>query len=62
MNALLSTPRSSTTIVATCPWCDEPLAIDDAFSASAVRCAACATSIDLEPTVIPSVRSIDAAA
>lgn len=63
MNAILATPRTPTTISATCPWCEEPLAIFDAFAAPAVRCAACATSIDLEPIrVVVSVRSIDAAA
>lgn len=63
MNAIVPTPRTPTTIVTTCPWCEEPLAIDDAFAAPAVRCAACATSIDLEPVrALPSVPSIDVAA
>jgi hypothetical protein len=49
MNATFATPRTPTTISMACPWCDEPLAVEDAFAAPAVRCAGCATSIDLEP-------------
>ena len=63
MNATLATPRTPTTISTTCPWCDEPLAIDDAFGPAIVRCPACATSIDIEPIgVAGSFPSIDAAA
>ena len=47
MNAINAMPRTPTTISIACPWCDEPLAVEDAFAASAVRCGACATSIDL---------------
>ena len=47
MNAINAMPRTPTTISIACPWCDEPLAVEDAFAASAVRCDACATSIDI---------------
>ena len=49
MNATYATPFTPTIISISCPWCDEPLAVEDAFAALAVRCAGCATSIDLEP-------------
>ena len=49
MNATFATPRTATTISIACPWCDAPLAVDDAFAVPAVRCGACATSIDIDP-------------
>lgn len=50
MNAIFATPQTTTTISMTCPWCDEPMAVDDAFAATAVRCSSCATRIDIAPT------------
>ncbi|HEX7472178.1 MAG TPA: hypothetical protein VF323_03780 [Candidatus Limnocylindrales bacterium] len=47
MNASHPTFGTPTTIAVACPWCDEPMAVDDAFFAPAIRCGACATSIDL---------------
>lgn len=44
-----SAPRTSSSVSISCPWCDEPLAVEDAFTAQAVRCDACATSVDFAP-------------
>jgi hypothetical protein len=52
MNTTYASTRTPTTISITCPWCEEPLAVEDAFAASTVRCAGCATSIDLAPVAI----------
>ena len=49
MNTIFASPQTATTISMACPWCNEPLALDDAFRATAVRCGSCATAIDLEP-------------
>ena len=44
-----SAPRTSSSVSISCPWCDAPLAVDDAFTAPSVRCDACATSVDFAP-------------
>ena len=62
MNAIFATPRTPTTISIPCPWCDEPLAVEDAFAAAAVRCTGCATSIDLEPVSVATPASAVAVA
>jgi hypothetical protein len=49
MNATFATPQTATTISMACAWCDEPLALDDAFAATVLRCGSCATAIDIEP-------------
>jgi hypothetical protein len=49
MNTTSAGSRTSSTISISCPWCDAPLAVEDAFAAPAVRCDACATSIDFAP-------------
>jgi hypothetical protein len=54
MNAIFAATRTPTTISLPCPWCDEPLALDDAFAATAVRCGSCAMTVDLEPVRAPS--------
>lgn len=62
MNATFATPLAPTTIYISCPWCDEPLAVEDAFAATAVRCAGCATSVDLEPVGVATSASLVAVA
>jgi ribosomal protein S27E len=63
MNATFASQHTATTISIACPWCDEPLALDDAFATTVVRCRSCATTIDLEPVGPTSARpSIDIAA
>jgi hypothetical protein len=62
MNATFAPPRTPATISLACPWCDEPLAVDDAFSAPAIRCGACATSVDLEPVGRAAAPPIEIAA
>ena len=49
MNAIFAAPKTPTTISLACPWCDEPLALDDAFAATTMRCESCAITVDLEP-------------
>ncbi len=44
-----SAPRTSSSVSISCPWCDAPLAVEDAFTAPSVRCDACATSVDFAP-------------
>ena len=61
MNATSTTPRTPTTISMACPWCDEPLAVEDAFVTPSVRCDGCATAVDFEP-VVAAARTIRAAA
>lgn len=62
MNATATTPRTPMTITIACPWCDGPLAVEDAFVAPSVRCDGCATSVDLEPVIVASARPVRAAA
>ena len=62
MNATFAPPRTLATISLACPWCDEPLAVDDLFSAPGIRCAACATSVDLEPMARAVAPAIEIAA
>jgi hypothetical protein len=62
MNATATTPRTPTWISIDCPWCDGPLAIEDAFAAPSVRCDGCATSVDLEPVGVPIAPLVRAAA
>jgi hypothetical protein len=57
MNATSATPLIPTTISIDCPWCAEPIALDDAFATTAVRCGSCATIVDLEPVGAPVTRS-----
>jgi uncharacterized protein (DUF983 family) len=49
MNTTSAGPRTSSTISISCPWCDAPLAVEDAFTAPTARCDACATSVDFAP-------------
>ena len=51
MNASTASPRTPTSISVACPWCDAPIAVEDAFHAEAIRCDACAIVVDLEPAV-----------
>lgn len=44
-----SAPRTSSSVSMSCPWCDAPLAVEDAFTAPSVRCDGCATSVDFAP-------------
>jgi len=47
-----------------CPWCDEPIAAD-LKSASALRCEACATVVDVAadlPTASTATRHVELAA
>ncbi len=63
MNAFFATPITPATISLACPWCDEPIAVDDAFVGTALRCGSCATSVDLEPVSAgSSARSMEIAA
>ena len=63
MNAIFATPHTPTTIAIDCPWCAEPVALDDAFAATAVRCGSCATTVDVEPVgALVSQPSVEIAA
>ena len=62
MNTSSATPRAATTITIACPWCDGTMAIDDALFATSARCDACATTVDLEPTTVATLRLARAAA
>jgi hypothetical protein len=62
MNVIGQPPRTPTTISIPCPWCDATVAVDDAFRTPVIRCAACATSIDVAPTTASHDRSIAVAA
>lgn len=58
MNAIFAAPETPTTIALACPWCAEPIALDDAFAATAARCDSCATTVDLEPVVVRPARAV----
>lgn len=56
MNAIFAAPRTPTTISLACPWCAEPLALDDAFAATELRCDPCAITVDLQPVAAIAAR------
>lgn len=62
MNTTSATPHMPTTVSMACPWCAEPLAVEDAFITRSVRCDACATCVDFEPVAPAASRPIRAAA
>jgi len=63
MNTIFASPQTATTISMDCPWCDEPLAVDDAFATTSILCGSCATAIDVEPVLAtPDSRPIEIAA
>jgi hypothetical protein len=63
MNATYATPQTPTTISIDCPWCAEPVGLDDAFATNAVRCGSCATTVDVEPVgALAARRSVEIAA
>jgi hypothetical protein len=57
-----SGPRTSSSVSISCPWCDAPLAVEDAFTAPSVRCDACATSVDFAPVEATAASPLIAAA